>query len=267
MGFLYILDFGNGKSYVGLTTKTPEHRYLCHQRSAKHSSLAVHRAWRKHGAPSMKVLAQVEDYDLAACEVRAIKSFGTLVPNGYNLGPGGEVSPMKNPLVSQKVAAKLKGKVGTFLGKKHSEASKEKSRLSKLGKKHSAEHRAKIAAGGIGRKTSDLTKQRISLANTGKPRSPEYRAKIAASLTKEPLASVPAEIIGWAANGKAVYSTCKRGHLLAGDNLIERHEGKYRKRSCRECQRLRMQQCREKKRNEGAPMSSTKQSSNCKEQP
>jgi hypothetical protein len=38
---------------------------------------------------------------------------------------------------------------------------------------------------------------------------------------------------------KALWSHCKNGHELAGDNLWITHEGKYEKRRCRECNRLR----------------------------
>lgn len=249
MGFLYILDFSNGKSYVGLTTKMPEQRYLAHQRAIKHSSLAVHRAWAKHGAPKMRVLAQVEDYDLAESEIKAIQVFGTMVPNGYNLGLGGEVSPMKNPDVSQKVAAKLRGRPGTFLGKRHTEAAKEKNRLAKVGKKLSEEHKAKISAAGLGREVAEDTKARISAANSGKPRSAEYRAKIAASLTKDALATADSELVGHGVNNKKLFSTCKHGHPLSGDNLVVTYEGKYEKRRCKECARLRTQKYRAAKRN------------------
>lgn len=108
MGELYRLDFASGKSYIGITEKTAVKRFKGHAdavRSSRTNDTPLYNAWRKHGAPSLKVLAVIENYDLAETEIRAIKIFGTLKPNGYNLLEGGQVSPMTNP----EVAIKLKG--------------------------------------------------------------------------------------------------------------------------------------------------------------
>ena len=55
----------------------------------------------------------------------------------------------------------------SFLGHKHSAASKEKNRIAHLNM--SAETRAKIGAAQIGRKKSAETRQKMKLAHTGKP--------------------------------------------------------------------------------------------------
>jgi hypothetical protein len=46
---------------------------------------------------------------------------------------------------------------------------------------------------------------------------------------------------------KAMWTHCKNGHELIGDNLWITHEGKYEKRRCRECSRLRQIKYRDKK--------------------
>lgn len=107
MGELYKLDFPNGKSYIGITTGTAKKRFAGHRRGArgqKKCSLLA-RAWAKYGEPTLVVLAVLRDDELAAAEIRAIKAFGSLHPGGYNILEGGQVSPMKNPEVSDKVKA------------------------------------------------------------------------------------------------------------------------------------------------------------------
>ena len=249
MGYIYALDFPSGKSYIGLTTKTPEIRYLAHQRATKYSSLLVHRAWKKYGAPVMRVLVKVADHHLPFYETRAIQIFGTLSPGGYNLGPGGEISPMKNPEVSQKVAAKLRGRPGIFTGLVHTEEAKAKQRAAKLGKKLTEEHKSKIAAAGVGRIPTAETRAKLSASNSGKPKSQEHRKKLADALTLPDISIEESELIGYGTNGRRLYSVCKYGHPLSGDNLSLQQEGKYIKRRCKQCMRDRMRAQREKRNN------------------
>lgn len=159
MGHLYKLDFANGKSYIGITTKGAETRFVQHRKSSvKGSNLAVHHAWRKHGEPKLVVLAVVEDADLPATEIRAIKAFNTLVPNGYNVTEGGQTSPLLSPSVAAKVSAAM-------IGNKSS-----------IGRKLSDEHKAKIGASSsgrmsmLGKRHSEETKKRIAAKQTGVPR-------------------------------------------------------------------------------------------------
>lgn len=88
MGTLYKLDFEDGKSYVGITTKTIAHRFNAHACNARTGRRArLYAAWRKHGEPRLTVLAVLEDRELASTEIRAIAAYGTLAPNGYNMTP------------------------------------------------------------------------------------------------------------------------------------------------------------------------------------
>ena len=112
MGELYKLDFTNGKSYVGITTKTAKSRFDNHKRCANTGKgAALYNAWRKHGEPKLTVLAVLEDKELASAEQRAIAVYGTLVPSGYNMTSGGEVSPMLFSEIAAKVSASMLGKV------------------------------------------------------------------------------------------------------------------------------------------------------------
>ena len=242
MGYLYSLDFSNGKSYIGITSKTVEHRYDNHRRAAvfNNSQLLVHKAWRKHGAPIVKIMAIANTDYLLDLEIKAIKHFDTLSPNGYNLSYGGEMSPMLNPDVAIKVSQALKGRPALFKGKTHTEESKQKMRYSKLGKVLTDEHKTKISLGGMGRIPTEETRLKLSLAKKGAPRPYEYRRKISETLTKKPLeAREPVLLEERGANNKRLWSTCKYGHELSGSNLRITIEGKYTKRRCLECSRLR----------------------------
>lgn len=130
MGELYKLDFPNGKSYIGITTKTSKERFAGHRKGARNQKKCalLARAWAKYGEPTLTTLAVLEDADLAAAEIRAIKAFGTLHPGGYNILEGGQVSPMKDPNIAAKVGQKLKGRPGTcgMSGKKMSDETKHK---------------------------------------------------------------------------------------------------------------------------------------------
>lgn len=92
MGAIYKLTFPNGKIYIGMTTVSLRKRLYCHRFKARVDSpkLVLHRAWKSHGEPLSEILAIVEDADLPATEIRAIRAFGSFGEGGYNMTPGGE---------------------------------------------------------------------------------------------------------------------------------------------------------------------------------
>lgn len=104
---LYALLFSNGKRYLGITSKGAAERYAGHLRSAgKGSRLPVHCAIRKYGRPICKVLVIGEKQYIRDLEVSAILKFQTLNRKlGYNLAPGGDISPMHSKVVAAKMAA------------------------------------------------------------------------------------------------------------------------------------------------------------------
>jgi len=154
MGELYKLEFPNGKAYIGITKKTAVHRLNQHKtmlRGGKHT--ALYNAWRKHCEPKLVVLAIVEDYDLAETEIRAIKVFNTLVPNGYNMTEGGQTSPSLSP------SAKLKMSLAK-LGKPNASVAASNKR-----REYSKETKVKMSAAAKGRVCSEITRSKISSAN------------------------------------------------------------------------------------------------------
>lgn len=137
---LYKLSFTSGKSYIGQTQRTVKVRMQQHLRSVNSGSqLAVHCAWRKHGEPVIEVIGKYNSAaDLHAAEIAAIADFGTISPNGYNLGFGGETAPSKNPEVALKIAAKAKGR------KQHSDEQKEIWRVQMAERMADPEYRQKM---------------------------------------------------------------------------------------------------------------------------
>lgn len=112
MHTLYKLVFASGKAYIGQTVRAMDTRIAQHRRAVKSGSqLPVHCAWRKHGEPSVSVIAEFETHDqLHAAEIATITALDTVVPNGYNLSFGGETAPSKNPEVAAKIAKKATGR-------------------------------------------------------------------------------------------------------------------------------------------------------------
>ena len=110
---LYRLTFPNGKIYIGQTVRSMKTRLAQHRTAANRgSSLAVHCAWRKHGEPSVCIIDEYGSQEaLHAAEIAAIQSEGSLSPNGYNVGLGGETAPSKSPEVRAKIGAKSKGRI------------------------------------------------------------------------------------------------------------------------------------------------------------
>ena len=204
MGELYRLEFVSGKSYIGITKDRACRRYLGHAKAARTGSQqAISNAWRKYGAPTLRVLAVLSTEDLLTTEKRAIRIFNTLVPNGYNITPGGDTPPMSVPSVAAKlvgrprplevreaISAKHRGKILTLEHRaKLSIAQRKPENRARLaarnaamkGRKLSAEHRAKISFGNKGKKRSEEQRLHMSLGRSGIYPSAETRAKLSAA--------------------------------------------------------------------------------------
>jgi len=106
MACLYQLTFPNDKRYIGITTHTAEVRARGHRTLARSGGkTAVSAAIRLYGDFKVETLVVAEIDYLRDLEIKVIAAFGTLAPDGYNLGLGGEIAPTLNP----DVAAKHKG--------------------------------------------------------------------------------------------------------------------------------------------------------------
>ena len=82
-----------GMQYIGITKNIQQRMY-------KHSKYGyyLHKSIKKYGIEnfSYEILANCSTYEIAGkYEVRLIKKYNTLAPNGYNLVEGGEYLKLK----------------------------------------------------------------------------------------------------------------------------------------------------------------------------
>lgn len=234
MGYLYKLDFSSGKSYVGVTTKTISERmsgHRCHANGGRQH--IVSRAWRKHGEPTVTVLAIASGDFLLEIERKAIFVYDTLSPNGYNATFGGDGVMAMTPEIKAKIAAKAIGRKVSFetreklslmrRGKKrkpHSDKAKEKMAAASRGRKASIETRAKLSA-----KIYTLeTRAKMSLSAKGRVFTEEHKARISAALvgrkfSQEHCANISKRIRS--PEHCAAISSGKRGKPIPGMSLIK----------------------------------------------
>jgi group I intron endonuclease len=177
MALIYKLTFMNGKSYIGQTSGTAGRRYQGHAYAAKGGSdLPVHKAWRSLGSPIMEVLHECQDDEVCQMEIDAISRHKTLLPDGYNVLVGGQISPMLDPAIAEKVASKKRGS-------RHSLESRQKMSASQTGKIHSDKTKRKISDAQKGksrRPIADASRQKMSDAHKERWANPEFRQRMSA---------------------------------------------------------------------------------------
>ena len=148
--YLYVLDFPNGKSYVGIS-KHAHRRFGQHKTGAATNKAGVlYDAIRKYGWDNVRrtVLVVGPREYIESIEIEAIAIWNCRLPYGYNTALGGRSCAMLLP----EVAAKLRGRVV------------------------SDETRAKLSAAN---KTRDpAIRAAVGLKNKGRVKSDETRAKI-----------------------------------------------------------------------------------------
>lgn len=178
MGALYLITSPSGKQYVGVTTWSAAERYAEHCRIARGGrGYAVHRAIAKYGADSMKVetLAVSDDQQaLLKMEIQAIKEYGTLHPNGYNLTAGGEGILGLADDARMRRAAAAKGRV-------ISAEQREKNRLAAVQQMQRPGMRERLSAAAKARTVSPEQKQKVSATCKATHNTPEMRARISAA--------------------------------------------------------------------------------------
>lgn len=232
MGVLYRMDFSNGKSYIGVTVFTIARRIREHKKLVERDKgYGVHRAWRKHGAPKITVLAILENEDLYSAEIRAISAYGTKTPHGYNLTIGGE--GVVGRVVSEETKQKLRN---AGLGKKQSDETKKKRALKLIGRKCSEETRRKIGAAnkinGLGRVPSQAAREKLRITSTGRTHtvSAEAREKMRQAKLGRKLSDAQKEKLRAANTGRIVTDEQRQkisaAHL--GKKLTEEHKEKLR---------------------------------------
>jgi group I intron endonuclease len=128
----------NGKRYVGQTSGSVRRRFIDHA-AANKPYMPINAAMRKYGRENFTIetlCACETTEELNRMEVHFAESLDTFVPNGYNLRAGGRAGKI-SALTASRIAASMTGKV-------HSMESRQKRRLTLLGKRDTPEYQALI---------------------------------------------------------------------------------------------------------------------------
>lgn len=202
MGCLYKLTSPSGKSYIGITNKTFEKRWLKHIEQAKQNREgALYNAIRKYGHENFtkEILKESEIWtDLCKLEQEKIKEMNTMYPNGYNLTIGGEgvqgrfVSEesrirmslaqkkrFQNPEQRQKMSEYAKI-AGQKISLKYQKIREEKA-IEKIKYRASIEYKEKRSNAIKLAMSNPETKKKMSLAAKKRASDPEWKRKISES--------------------------------------------------------------------------------------
>ncbi len=105
MGFIYKINFPNGKCYIGQTRVSVENRLKGHLKKSS-GCIMVSRALHKYKEEyTCEILEEIEDKFLNEREIYYISYYHSLEPNGYNYtegGEGGSPSPETRKKISQR---------------------------------------------------------------------------------------------------------------------------------------------------------------------
>ena len=151
----------NGKVYIGQTKQPVYTRWSQHKCRSKTGNSKINRAIRKYGYENFTIetIDNAENYEeLNKKEIMWIKQYDC-IKGGYNIEEGGWNAPMsqesKDELSKKQKESYKNGRVPSFLGKKHTEETREimskssKNRTDlkgndyKLGKTHTKEFKEK----------------------------------------------------------------------------------------------------------------------------
>lgn len=183
----------NGKAYIGKTVRDLEYRQRGHIRSAsKGSNTAFHSAIRKYGCVAFifSVVKECESLEELNIQERlCITSLNTMVPNGYNLTPGGDgqskgyKSPMKGVhFLSEEAKRTIREKRALQV---FSQESIDKRAASLRGSKRTAEQCQKMSELRTGMKMSEEFCRKIGDSKRG-AKNPHYgKLNWNSGLTKE----------------------------------------------------------------------------------
>lgn len=188
--YLYsITNKVNGKLYVGITSQ-PRKRFDFHCRKDLNDNMAIRRSIKKYGRENFefKVMMNGSRSYCAEMEKKAIISFGSKVPTGYNISNGGEGKStpcseehkerLRKLFTGRPISAEQKAKISaTLKGRPLSEETKAKLCISLKGRVISEKHKEINRKALTGLKRSDETRAKLSKANTGKKKSAEENAK------------------------------------------------------------------------------------------
>lgn len=195
-GIYLIVNCVNGKIYVGSSARSFDRRKITHLhdlRKNQHHSPRLQNAWNKYGESSFEFHI-IETVEPARCIEREQHWIDKLKPD-YNIcKKAGSVLGHKHTEETRQLMREVnqlpenkERRSKSHLGKKPSEATRQKQRDAKKGRKLSKEHAANISAGNKGKKKgpmSEAQKQFYRDLFKGRKLSPETRAKMSESQKK-----------------------------------------------------------------------------------
>lgn len=166
----------SGKAYIGITGQAPRYRWKCHYHDTFRPGRGhhLHAALRKHGfdAFTFEVIGQAPDAETAkAMEKIAIRVFGSLAPNGYNLTAGGDGATTP----SAETRARMRA---AQLGRKQASETIEKRRQKQIGRRRSPEAIERSAAARRGATRSDAFKESCRKRANTQFSDPAARARV-----------------------------------------------------------------------------------------
>ena len=174
----------NGKVYIGITCKKPERRWAngAGYKPNQHFWNAIQKyGW--DGFSHEILLHGLSREEACAKEIEFISLYGSCGLNGYNLTAGGDGSN------GWKMTEEQKAKISaSHKGKKRPPHIGEIVRARSLGKKPSAETRAKMSKAQTGRRHTEETKQKLSKLMRDRGFVPHAAIEVAAEKHKKPVA-------------------------------------------------------------------------------
>ena len=119
--FIYKISFPNNKIYIGQTIQNPNIRWSQHKSDANKNKTIVSKAIKKYGYNNctFEIIDETNNIDkLNELEIKYIKEYNCIIPNGYNVSLGGN-NKCSNEITKNKIRNSL-------LGRKHTTVYKEK---------------------------------------------------------------------------------------------------------------------------------------------
>lgn len=188
VAYIYVVTNNvNGKQYVGQTTWSVAHRWRMHRNAAARNDrdgcTVLYRAIRKYGIDAFEVslvliLNDCAQQSLDEAERTVIKRLKTIVPDGYNLLPGGSGGSL-HPDTKARLSAAHKGR-------RQSLEARAKMSAAHKGRRFTPEHKAKIGLALKGRPIAKWRAEKLHAACRGRPLSIAHRKKVVAALTGRP---------------------------------------------------------------------------------
>lgn len=219
---LYIITCTkNGKMYAGVTSRDLALRWKEHVKSfnGQQPASVIHMAMRKHGLDAFTIETMYEfasPEEAAHAEIQVIANLN-LMRDGYNAGPGGDLSPTLGVGHTLEARAKISAK-----GREYYQRPGVTQALSARSKAYMADpaNRERIAEALRGRPLGEEHRKKIGAAHLGSKRSPETRANIAAAKTgrKRPDVALRCAGVSRSAEDRAAMSV---GRLVAAQRRLD----------------------------------------------